>query len=122
MAELPTTLAESLKGLATEYIGNQVKTIAQGMGDKASDATPLSEQDELAAWMRATKTPEQVAQMIADGADDATILQEARKFRYHLGKAAAKGDPKKEVEYHEKMAAKAQAFMAEQAPMMGQGG
>jgi hypothetical protein len=92
------------------------------MGGQASDAVKLNPQDELAAWMRETASPEQVAAMIQGGASDSEILQAARKYRYALGKAAAKGDPKKEVEYHEKMAAKAQQFLAERAPVAGMGG
>lgn len=121
MADLPTTLAENVKNLAREYIRSQAQTIAQGMGGRASDAVKLSEAEELQAWMRATATPEQVGQMIAEGADDETILREARTYRYHLGKAAAKGDPKKETEYHEKMSQKAQQFLAQQQAALPRG-
>lgn len=121
MADLPTSLAETTKGLAKEYIGNVVKTIATGMGGKASDAVTLAPEQELAAWMRETATPEQVAQMIEQGDDDQTIFQAARKYRHALGKAAAKGDPRAETAYHEKMAAKAQQFLAEQQMAMGGG-
>lgn len=122
MAELPTTLAENVKQLAVEYIGNQVKTIAEGMGGRASDAVKLTRAEELEAWMRATASPEQVAAMVEGGASDEEILKTARRYRYALGKAAAKGDPRKEVEYHESMAAKAQAKLAEMTAGMPLGG
>lgn len=112
--ELPTTLAETVKKLAREYIREQAKTIAEGMGGRASDAVKLSADEELQAWMRATASPEEVAAMIEAGDDDKTIFQKARGYRYALGRAAGKGDPKKEAEYHEKMAQKAQAFLAAQ--------
>ena len=119
--DLPTSLAETVKNLAVEYIGQQVETIRKGMGDKASDAVDLTPDEELGAWMRQTATPEKVAEMVAAGADDEEIFQESRRYRRALGKAAAKGDPRKEVEYHESMAAKAQALLARQQPMMGGG-
>lgn len=115
-------MGETLKSLAGEYIKNTVESIRVGMGGRASDAVKLSDEEELDAWMRETAPPEQVAQMIAEGASDDEILQAARKYRYALGKAAGRGDPVRECEYHEKMAAKAAAKMAElqqQMPEMG---
>lgn len=120
MADLPTTLGETLKNVAPDVVRNQVQTIVSGMGGRASDAVKLSKAEELQAWMTATATPEQVAAMIEQGASDEEILQTARRYRYALGKSAAKGDPRKEVEYHEKMAAEAQKLLAGIA--MGEGG
>lgn len=117
MSELPTTLAENVKKLAVEYIGNQVKQISEGMGGRASDAQKLSEAEELEAWMRATATPEEIASLIEQGATDEELHQAARKYRYALGKAAGRNDPRRETDYHDKMAQKAQAKLMELAGM-----
>lgn len=116
MAELPSTLGDAVKRIAVEYVGNVVEAIRTGMGGRASDTVEIDNQRELEAWMRATASPEQIAKMVAEGADDDTILKTARKYRYALGKAAGRGDPRKEAEYHEKMAQKAQAWLAERMP------
>jgi nicotinamide riboside kinase len=121
MTDLPTTLGETLKSLAPDVVRRQVDTIVSGMGGRASDAVKLTKAEELQAWMTATASPEQVAAMIERGADDDEILQTARRYRYALGKAAAKGDPRKEVEYHEKMAAEAQALLSQAAMGMPTG-
>lgn len=122
MTDTPTTMGDALKNFAPDFVKQQVSTIVKGLGGRASDAVDLSEQEELAAWMRATASPEEIAQLIAGGADDKTILQTARRYRYALGRAAARGDPEKEVAYHESMAKKAAAFLAanEAAPPAGQ--
>lgn len=110
MADLPTTLADQVKDLAKEYIKNSVETIRSGMGGHASNAMKMNDAQELEAWMRSTATPEQVADMVANGADDEAILQKARRYRHALGKAAGRGDPVRETEYHEKQAARAGAY------------
>lgn len=116
MSELPTTLSETVKRLAVDYIKTVKEQIRKDMGGRPSDAVEVSGDDELQAWMRVTASPEQIAQMIAEGADDETILKTARKYRFALGKQAGQGDPIKETEYHEKMQRKAQAWLAERMP------
>lgn len=122
MAELSTTLADTTKGLAVEYIKNVTEAIRTGLGGRAADARKLTADEELDAWMRETATPEKVAGMIEAGASDDEILQAARKYRHALGKAAGRGDPIREAEYHERMAQKAaerMAQMQQQMPVAG---
>jgi hypothetical protein len=102
--------------------------MAAALGDRPMRGERIGPQRELELWEMPTSpaailaakqggTPEEIAQANAlwaqqlkqEGATDEQILMECRKFAYERGKLHGKGDPRREFDWHQRMAERSAA-------------
>lgn len=128
MAEQP--ISERVNRLGVEYRNGLIENMAKVLDNRPlTGAEKIGPQRELELWMTPTSPAAVIAlqrgatmaeaneanalwaQMMAQqGAPEELIFETCRKFAWERGKTAARGDLKREVEYHQRMSQRALAL------------